>query len=275
MPQLLKIIFLAVLSVIVLLPIIWMVMSSFRTHEEIFKYTTLSWELFFPVEWTLQNYRDIFMDATKPFGRYMLNSLFVAVIVTAFGMLVNAMAAFAFAKLKFPLKGLLFSLFLSTLVIPYEVIMIPQYMLIRDLDWINKYQALIVPQIVWVFGIFLLIQFFSDIPRDILEAARIDGASWFATFMRIVVPAAVPALITLGLITFITQWDAFLWPLIVINDDTRQLIQVAIASFQSLRGISWGKILAATSISSIPIVVIFNFLQRYYVQGVTMSGVKG
>lgn len=261
--------------VIVLLPIVWMVFSSFRLHEEIFKYTTWGWHLFFPKQWTLQNYLDIFLDASRPFGRYMANTLFVASIVTAAGLWINSMAAFAFAKLRFPQKKTLLALFLSSLVIPYEVIMIPQYLLIRDLGWINTFQALIVPQVVWVFGIFMLVQFFADIPRDILDAGKIDGASWFRIYVRLVLPSAVPALITLGLITFLNQWDAFLWPLIVINDDKKQMIQVAISSFQSLRGISWGKILAAASISSVPIVIVFLFLQRYYVKGITMTGVKG
>jgi multiple sugar transport system permease protein len=205
----------------------------------------------------------------------MLNTLFVAALVTAFGLVCNALAAFAFAKLRFPFKKLLLMIFMSSLVIPYEVIMIPQYLLMRDLNWINSYMALIVPQIVWVFGIFMLVQFFSDIPRDILDAARMDGAGWLRIFGKIVLPTAVPAIITLGIMTFLNQWDSFLWPLVVINEEKKQVIQVAISSFQSLRNISWGKIMAATSISSVPVLIVFLFLQRYYVQGITMSGVKG
>ncbi|GIO11375.1 ABC transporter permease [Cohnella xylanilytica] len=262
-------------AVVSLFPIYWMVMSSFRTHEEIFRYTTLSKELFLPVHWTLGNYREIFLDPAKPFGRYILNTLLVAVVVTAAGLVVNSMAAFAFAKLRFRFKRGLLALFLSSLVIPYEVIMVPQYLLMRDLGWINDYRALIVPQIVWVFGIFMLIQFFADVPRDILDAARIDGAGWARIYGVIVLPTAVPALITLGIMTFLNQWDSFLWPLVVINEEKKQVIQVAISSYQSLRNISWGKIMAATTISSVPILAVFLLLQRYYVQGITMSGVKG
>jgi ABC-type sugar transport system, permease component len=262
-------------AVVSLFPIYWMVMSSFRTHEEIFKYTTLSKELFLPVHWTLDNYREIFLDPSKPFGRYIVNTLIVAIVVTAAGLVVNSMAAFAFAKLKFRFKRGLLAFFLSSLVIPYEVIMIPQYLLMRDFGWINDYRALIIPQIVWVFGIFMLIQFFSDVPRDILDAARMDGASWARIYAVIVLPTAVPAIITLGIMTFLNQWDSFLWPLVVINEEKKQVIQVAISSFQSLRGISWGKIMAATTISSVPILAVFLLLQRYYVQGITMSGVKG
>jgi len=268
-------IFMSMFAALVLLPVFWMIMSSFRTHEEIFKYTTLSWELFFPVDWTFNNYKEIFADPNKPFGRYMLNTLIVAALVTGFGLIVNSMAAFSFAKLRFPYKKTLLAIFMSSLVIPYEVIMIPQYLLMRDLDWINQLQALVVPQIVWVFGIFMLVQFFADIPRDILDAARMDGAGWSRIYVRIVLPSAVPALITLGIMTFLNQWDSFLWPLVVINEEKKQVIQVAISSYQSLRNISWGKVLAATSISSVPILVVFLILQRYYVQGIAMSGVKG
>ncbi|WP_240548206.1 carbohydrate ABC transporter permease [Paenibacillus lignilyticus] len=265
----------SIIAILVIFPVYWMIMSSFRTHEEIFRYSKLGWHLFFPVHWTINNYRDIFMDASKPFGRYMANTLFVAVIVTAAGLLVNSLAAFAFAKLRFPFKKILLVIFLSSLVIPYEVIMIPQYLLISEMHWMNSYKALIVPQIVWVFGIFMLIQFFADIPRDILDAARMDGAAWTRIYYKIVLPTAVPALITLGLMTFLNQWDSFLWPLVIINEEKKQVIQVAISSFQSLRNISWGKVLAATTISSVPILGVFLLLQKYYVQGITMSGVKG
>jgi multiple sugar transport system permease protein len=263
------------ISIVILMPIVWMTLSSFRTNAEIFHYTTLSWHLLIPVNWTLQNYQDLFLDESKPFARYIWNTLTVSIIVTALGLLVNSLAAFAFAKMHFPLKRWLLMILMSSLVIPYEVIMIPQYLIVRDLGWINSYKALIAPQIVWVFGIFLLVQFFSELPRAILEAARIDGASWFRIYRLIVLPSAVPALITLGLITFLNQWDSFLWPIIVINDQERQMIQVVISTFSSLKGISWGKILAATSVSSLPIVVLFLFLQKYYVQGITLTGVKG
>ncbi|AQS57544.1 sugar ABC transporter permease [Novibacillus thermophilus] len=263
------------LSFIVLLPVIWMVTSSFRPHSEIFRYTEFGWELFIPVDFTFENYVDIFSNQDRPFGVYILNTLFVAVVGTVSGLFINALAAFSFAKLRFPLKKTLMVLFLSTLVIPFEAIMIPQYLLIRDLGWLDSYKALIIPQIVWAFGIFMLIQFFSDIPRDMLEAARIDGASWLQIFFRIAVPISTPALITLGIMTFINRWDEFLWPLIVISDDSRQLIQVAIASYTTQYSTSWGLIFAASTVASIPTLIIFLFLQRYYVQGITTTGLKG
>lgn len=263
------------LALLTLFPIYWMFMSAFRAESEMFRYTELSWRLFFPVDWTFHNFKDIFLDEDKPFGRYMLNTFAMAGTVTAVGLIVNAMAAFAFAKLHFPFKKLLLVVFLSTLAIPPEVVMVPQYLVIRDLDWLNTFAGLIVPSIVWVFGIFMLTQFFADIPRAILEAARIDGASWLRIFTIIVLPGAVPALITLGIITFIHQWDSLLWPLIIISEDSKQVIQVVISSFTSDQEKHWGKIVAASSASSVPILVIFLFLQRYYVRGIMMSGVKG
>ncbi|MGP4038515.1 carbohydrate ABC transporter permease [Gracilibacillus sp. D59] len=269
-----KVFFMTVISFFILLPIIWMILSSFRFEEEIFKYTELGLHLLIPENWTLQNYKDIFSGDQRPLDVYMLNTLFIAVVGTFLGLLVNSLAAFSFAKLRFPFKKTLFMVFLSTLAIPFEAIMIPQYLIIRDLGWLDTYTALIVPQIVWAFGIFLLIQFFSDIPTSLIEAARIDGASWLKIYTRIAIPMSWPALITLGIITFVNKWDEFLWALIVISDDAKQVIQIAIASYSLEHYTSWGMTFAASTIASIPTMLIFLLLQRYYVQGVNTSGLK-
>lgn len=259
-----------------LIPIVWMVFGSFRSHEELFKYAAdLEWRTIFPVDWTFQNYVDIFTDSEKPFSGYIWNTLLVAVPVTFLSLFVNSLAAFAFAKMKFRFKRTIFALFLSALVIPGEVTLVPSYLLMSDLNWIDSYAALIVPAIVSVFGVFLLVQFFSEIPRELLEAGRIDGASWFRIYQSIVLPGAVPALITLGIITFLGQWDSYLWPLVVINDQSQQMLQVAIATFSNMESTEWGRILAADTVSSIPILILFIALQKYYVQGITMTGIKG
>jgi multiple sugar transport system permease protein len=259
-----------------LLPIVWMVFGSFREHAEIFKYsTTLEWRTIFPVNWTFQNYLDIFTDDVKPFSRFILNTLLVAVPVTLLSLFFNSLAAFAFAKLRFRFKKTIFTLFLSALIIPGEVTLVPSYLLMSNFNWIDSYAALIVPAIVSVFSVFLLVQFFTEIPRDLLEAGRIDGASWFRVYQKIILPAAVPAIVTLAILTFLGQWDSYLWPLIVINDQNKQMLQVAIATFSNMQVTEWGRILAADTVSSIPIILMFLFLQKYYVQGITMSGVKG
>lgn len=270
-----KYLLMVVLAFIALGPIIWMIFGSFRTYQEIFQYaTSLNIHLFFPVEWTLQNYKDVITDPVNPIFRFIWNTLFVAVIVTALVLFLNSMAAFAFAKLRFPLKNVLFICFMAAMIIPGEVTLVPNYLLMDYLGWINSYKALIFPSLVNVFGIFLLRQFFEEIPKGILEAARIDGASWFRIYWNVVLPAAVPALVTLAIITFLGNWDSYFWPLIVINDNAKQMIQVAIANYSSLSGTEWSKILAANTISTIPILVGFLLLQKYYIRGITMSGMK-
>jgi multiple sugar transport system permease protein len=195
--------------------------------------------------------------------------------VTVLGLLVNSIAAFAFAKLQFRFKKVLFLIFVSSLVIPAEVLLVPNYIVVNSLGWINTFKALIVPSICSVFGIFLLVQFFSDIPREMLDAARIDGAGWAYIYRKIVIPAAVPALITLGLITFLNQWDSYLWPLIVINNDNKQMLQVAISTFSTLEIEHWGRILAADTVATIPVFALFLLLQRHYVASITLSSIKG
>jgi len=262
------------IALISLLPILWMILGSLRPREELFEFVSLEWHLFIPVVWTFDNYIEVFSDASKPFGVFIKNTLFVATVVTVFSLWLNSMAAFAFSKLRFRGRNIIFTVFLSALVIPGEVTMVPLYLIINGLGWTDTYQALIVPAFVSVFSIFLLVQFFSDVPRELMEAGKIDGASWFGIYTRIMLPSVVPALITVGLITFLGQWDSYLWPLIVINDESKQMLQVAIATFTNLQATEWGKILAADTVASVPILIMFLFLQKYYVQSIVSSGIK-
>lgn len=265
-----------ILAVISIIPILWMISGSLRSYEELFKYaSSFNIHLFVPVRPTLDNFKEVIFNERNPFLRYIGNTLFVATIVTVMVLLINSMSAFAFAKLRFRGKGLIFALFMSAMIIPGEVTLVPNYLLMNYFGWLDSYRALIVPSMLSVFGIFLLRQFFAEIPDEILEAAKIDGATMARTFSSIVLPAAIPPMITLGLMTFLGNWDSYLWPLIVINDDKKQMIQVAIAAFSSVEGTDWSKILAASTISTVPILILFLFLQRYYIQGITMSGVKG
>jgi multiple sugar transport system permease protein len=270
-----RMIIMIVIALISVAPILWMVAGSFRPYQELFKYTSLNIHLLIPVEWTGRNFHNVIFNARNPFLRYIWNTLFVASIVTALVLIINSMAAFAFAKLRFRFKTVAFGLFMSAMIIPGEVTLVPNYLLMHDLGWLNSYKALIVPSMLSVFGIFMLRQFFAEVPNEMMEAARIDGASLPRTFVSIVLPAAVPALITLGLMTFLGNWDSYLWPLIVINDQKMQMIQVGISTFSSNEGTDWSKVLAANTLSTVPILLLFLFLQRYYIQGITMSGIKG
>lgn len=267
---------LAVLAMIFIVPYLWMIFSSLKPGVEIFKYVyPLSWRTFIPETFTLGSYRELFQLVPFPFSRYLLNSLFVAVSVTFFSLVVNALAAYAFARLPFPGRNLLFALFLSTMIIPFEVLAIPLYLQVRSFGWVNTYQALIIPWIANPLGIFLLRQFFQDIPKELEESARIDGCSHFGAFRHIVLPNSIPALVAFALIRFQASWDAFLWPLIAAPAAEKRVIQVAIASFVTEVQTRWDLTFAASTMATLPIVLIFLLLQRYYVQGVIMSGLKG
>ena len=264
------------LAAVFLVPYLWMILSSVKPAVEIFKYVyPLSWRTFIPEIFTLDSYRELFRLVPFPFQRYLFNSVFVATAVTVLSLIVNALAAYAFAKLDFPGRGVVFGIFLSTMIVTFEVLAIPLYMQVRALGWVNTYQALIIPWVANPLGIFLLRQFFQEIPRELEEAARIDGCSYFGAFRRIVLPNSVPALVAFALIRFQASWDAFIWPLIAAPAAEKRVIQVAIASFVTEVQTRWDLTFAASTMATVPIVVIFLILQRYYVQGVVMSGLKG
>lgn len=264
------------LAVGFIVPYLWMFSSSLKPATEIFQYIMpLSWKTFIPQVFTFDSYRELFRMVPFPFSRYLANSVFVAVSVTVLSLVVNALAAYAFAKLDFPGRNVLFGIFLSTMIVPFEVLAIPLYIQVRSYGWINTYQALIIPWVANPLGIFLLRQFFQEIPKELEEAARIDGCSYFGAFRRIVLPNSIPALVAFALIRFQASWDAFLWPLIAAPAAEKRVIQIAIASFVTEVQTHWDLTFAASTMATIPIVVLFLVLQRYYVQGVVMSGLKG
>lgn len=265
-----------VVALIFIIPFVWMFLAAFKPQEEIFQYIyPVGWKTFIPQTWTLENFQRLLDLDPYPFTRYLGNSVFVAVSVTLGSLVVNSMAAYAFARLRFPGRDLLFILSLATVMVPFEAFAIPLYLEMRTFDWVNSYKALIIPWIANGAGIFLLRQFFLDIPRDLIEAARIDGCSHLSAFWRIVIPNSVPALITFALIRFQASWDAFFWPLIVAPSPEKRVVQVAVATFTTEVQTQWGLTFAASTLATLPILLLFLFLQRYYVQGVVMSGMKG
>jgi len=257
-------------------PYVWMLASSLRPQVETFQHVIpLSWKTFVPQSFTLASYRELFALVPFPFSRYVFNSIFVALSVTTLSLIVNALAAYAFARLEFPGRSVLFAVFLSTMIVPFEVLAIPLYLQIRSFGWVNTYQALIIPWIANPLGIFLLRQFFQEIPRELEEAARIDGCSYFGAFRHVVIPNSIPALVAFALIRFQASWDAFLWPLIAAPSAEKRVIQVAIASFVTEVQTRWDLTFAASVVATLPVAAAFLVLQRYYVQGVVMSGLKG
>ncbi len=273
--RLLRYALLIAIAVVILLPYVWMLSGSLRSQTEIFAnlYPLTIWT-FIPQQWTLDNFRALLELKPLPFTNYVFNSLFVAITVTALSVVVNAFAAYVFARVPFRGRDQLFVVFLATMIIPFEVLAIPLYLEMRLLNWVDTYWALIVPFAASPFGMFLLRQFFLGIPYELEEAARIDGCSRFGAFWRIVLPNSLPALIAFGIIRFQFSWDAFLWPLIAAPSPPVRVIQVAVASFDTDIQVQWNLVFAAAVVASLPVVLLVAFLQRYYVQGVATTGFK-
>lgn len=256
------------LAALTVAPFIWMVLTSFKTLGEILRYPPT----FLPEEFSLRNYVQAFSAA--PFGRYYVNSLFVATAVTIGQLVTCSMAAYAFARMKFWGRDVLFFIFLATMMVPAHVTMIPTFMILHELGWINTYAALIVPGLASAFGTFLLRQFFLTIPRELEEAAFIDGCSRFGVLWRIIVPLSKPALATLAIFTFMTLFNDFLWALIVLNSQEMYTVQLGLAIFRDRYGTEWGNLMAGSVVATLPVLIVFFFAQKYIIQGITLSGLK-
>ncbi len=258
------------LSVGTLLPLVWSLSSSFTPLPDILKYTTpFSWHAFVPAHVTLQAYQDL---VASSFGRALLNTVFVCAVTVLGGIAVNSLAGFAFAVFDFPFKRLLFILVLVTFLVPFEVLALPLYVIVNTLHLDNSYQALILPALANGIVVFLFRQFFVDTPRELMEAALVDGLSWFGVYGRIVVPLSMPVMVSAGLVLFLSQWQAFFWPLLVANDPQYQVVQVALSAFQGQYVTRWNDIFAGSVIATIVPLVLLLTLQRYYVRTIARTG---
>lgn len=256
-----------------IIPFVWSISSSLKPWEKVFTFPP-EW-IPNPVKW--QNYVIAWTSSTVPFGRFMLNSLFLALVIPSLQIMTSALAAYSFARLKFPGRDKFFLLFLGTIMIPGQVLVIPNFILIRYLGLVNTYTAVILPNLITVFGTFLLRQYFLTLPYELEDAARIDGCSRFSTFYRIILPLAKPALATLAIFQFKTAWNTFMWPLIVLNDPAKYPIQVGLAYFKGIGEAEthWELLLAGANMAIIPVIIIFLLGQRYFVRGIAMSGMGG
>jgi multiple sugar transport system permease protein len=257
-----------ILAIITVAPFLWMILTSVKDLSEIFVYPP-KWV---PSVFHFENYVNAFKAA--PFGRYYLNSMFVAVVVTLGQLITCSMAAFAFARLRFRGRNLLFYLFLATMMIPYNVTMIPSFMVLYWLGWIDTYQALIVPGLASAFGVFLLRQFFMTIPKELEEAAYIDGATKFGVLRRVIIPLSKPALATLAIFTFMGVFNDFIWALIVINSESMRTVQLGLAVFRDRYVTQWDLLMAGSVTAVLPILIVFFFAQKHFIQGITLSGIK-
>ena len=256
-----------------LLPLWWALASSMRPLNDIFKYVSpFSLAALIPDKITFEAYQSIFFD--RGFGIAVFNSLFVALATVLAGLGVNSLAGFAFAVLRFPGRNALFGITVLTFLVPFEAISIPLYTVVRSLGWLDTYLALIVPGVANGIVIFLFRQFFSQVPRELVDAARIDGASWLTIFVRIYLPLSKPVIVSAALLIFLFQWEAFLWPLISTRSEGLKVIQVALAGFEERYRTLWNELFAAATVAALIPLLILLPLQRFYVQGVTAGGFK-
>ena len=258
-----------IFAFIMITPFIWMVSTSLKSPDQVLVYPPILWPQ--PVQWT--NFRDIWFIA--PFGRYLANSALVAVIVTILELITASLAAFAFARLRFRGRDALFFLYLATLMVPGQVTIVPNFVLMRMFGWLDSYFALIIPAAFSVSGTFLLRQYFLTIPRELDQAARIDGCGPFGVYTRIIIPLASPAIATMALFAFVGQWNAFLWPLIVTNSDSMRTVAVGLRFLVDSTQVQFHLLMAAALLSVLPTVALFAVLQNAFVRGIAFTGLGG
>lgn len=256
-------------SVVMLLPFAWMLSTSLKDQAA---------ALLVPPQWipnpvVWNNYPDVLENLR--FGRYFTNTVIVTVGRVVGQLITCSMAAFAFARLRFPGRDTLFALYLAALMVPFQVYMIPDFILMRYLDWLNTYQAMILPGAFSAFGIFLLRQSFLKVPRELEEAAIIDGASPPWLLWKVILPLSGPALAALVIFTFLASWNDLLWPLIVTRTDDMRVLSVALALLQGQYQTNWPWLMAGSVMSTLPVLIVFLFAQRYFIEGIAMTGIKG
>ena len=262
------------LAVVFVFPLAWMLLSSLRPVAEIFQYVfPFSLWTVVPVHPTLESYGHLFRD--EPFGRYLVNSLIVASCVAALDVAVSSLAAYAFARIRFPGRELLFFLVLAVMIIPFEALLVPLYLIVRWLGWVDSYAALIIPMVPRAFSIFLLRQFFQGLPKELDDAARIDGCRHWGIYWHIMLPLSRPVLLSVALLAFQEMWGSFTWPLVATNSATMRVVQVAVATFGQGDAIQYDKIFAALSLAAAVPIILFLMFQRYYVRGIATAGLKG
>jgi len=266
---------LAVAILLALFPFWWMLATSFKVPSGVFA-APPQW---IPSPWTLANYHDVF--TLLPFARYFLNSVVVTGAIVVLNIVFDLAAAYAFAKLRFPGRDFLFFTLLITLMVPFQVNLIPLFRIMVSLHHVspvlgvNTYFGLIAPSAIQVFGIFLLRQFIRTIPDEILDCARVDGASEFVILRKIVFPLAVPGLATLAIFTFLGAWNDFLWPLLITQTDQMRTLPVGLALLARRQEINWGDTMAGTAITALPMIAVFLVLQRRFIEGLTQGAIKG
>lgn len=251
------------------LPLYLMFATSLKSEGTIL--TTLNEVI--PDDMTLQNYKDVFKSG--PFPRYIFNSFFVAISVTLGNMIFCSLAGYVFARKEFKIKKLLFIVIMGTMMIPSQVTIVPLFLIMKQLNWFNTYYALIIPGLAGPFGILLMTQYFKQIPRTLDESAFIDGASDLYVLTKILMPLAKPALVVLGVLTFLGSWNDFLLPLLLTDTVDMRTLPVGLALYKGLNGVDWVHLMAGSSLAAIPVIIIFLIFQRQIISGLLKGALKG
>jgi multiple sugar transport system permease protein len=264
--------FLFIGSIVTLTPFVWTILASFKTHAEIINPTN---QTFFPRDFTTQNYDTIFNDTSLPLARFYFNSLFIAVTNVITQTFTSALFGYVFAKFKFRFKRLLFGYIVSTMMIPFQLTMIPAYLVLLKFDLTNNLLGLVALSWFSAFGIFLMRQFMSSIPDDLLDAARVDGANEWQIFLRIVLPQTGAILATYSVLVFISNWNSYLWPLIVLRDVELRTLPIILTWYNDRHTANVGMQMAASVLIVMPILLVYLVMNRWVVRGFALSGTKG
>lgn len=260
---------LIIFAIGMIVPFVWMALSTFKPQNELMVFPPK----FLPENPTLDNYKQVL--STIPFGRFYLNSIFVTTVSVLLVLFTSSLAGFAFAKYEFKGKNIIFKTLLSAMMIPFPVTIIPLYIMIYSLGLVDSYFALIVTGSVSIFGTFLMRQFIIGIPGDLIDAARIDGCSDWMIYVKIILPNIKPVLSALAIFSFMRVWNAFLWPLLVVNDNRHRTVQLGIQYFTQQYGDLVHLQITAAAMAVIPIIILYLFLQKQFIKGITMTGIKG
>ncbi len=263
--------FLLAMAGIFLMPLFWMLSTSLKPKSQWFS-RELDW---IPRTITTSNYELLLNNQQAPIGRWFINSTLIAVISTVVILIIDSMAAYAYARMEFRGRKFLFGLLLATLFLPGIMFVVPNFLTVYHLDLLDNYAGVIMPGLAGVFGVFFLRQFFESLPKDLEEAAYLDGATPFQTFFYVALPLAKPALATLGIITFMASWNDFLWPLLILRKRELQTLPPGLTTLQSAYTSEYGQMMAGAVITAVPVLVIYVLLQRYIVQSVASTGLKG
>ncbi len=261
---------LIVTSLLMFIPFYWTVATSFKIEQNVFA-NPPQW---IPNPFTLANFEKVINSPTIRFFHYLGNSIFIASVVTLAHVFFDTLAGYAFGKLKFPGRDVIFFIMLMALMVPFQTNLIPIYKIMASLHMIDTYWALIIPNLTSIFGIFLMRQFMMTIPEDLLDAARIDGCSEFGVFRRIALPLAVPGIATLVIFTFMGVWNDFLWPRLVINSEKLFTLPLGLAMLQMKNTSNQAQIMAGTVLTALPMIIVFLFMQRQFIEGMTAGALK-